>query len=130
MIMDSFYFAEEDFRQRLVAEARVEADNILMHLDRGRKTPAWQQLTSDERNRIDKMAAALEQVKAGDDFYAIRNGIEALNQGTMRLAELMMNTVTSTLKGKTMEQADMGDGPSAPHPFAPAEITTGEPEKK
>jgi Fe-S protein assembly chaperone HscA len=131
MIMDSFDYAEEDFRQRQVAEARVEADNILMHLERGRKTVAWRQLTSDERNRIDKLAAALEQVKAGDDFYAVRNGIEALNQGTMRLAELMMDSaVSGALKGKTMEQADMGEGPSAPHPFAPAEITTGEPNKK
>jgi molecular chaperone DnaK len=131
MIMDSFDYAEEDFRQRQVAEARVEAESILMHLDKGRQSPAWQELTSDERGRIDKLANALKQVKEGEDFYAIRNGIEALNQGTMRLAERMMDSAVSTaLKGKKMDEADMGEGPAAPHPFAPAEITTSEQGKK
>jgi hypothetical protein len=46
-----------------------------------------------------------------------------LNQGTTRLAELMMDTAVSTaLKGKTMDQADMGEGPDAPHPVAKAEF--------
>jgi molecular chaperone DnaK len=131
MIMDSFDYAEEDFRQRQIAEARVEAESILMHLDKGRQSPAWQELTSDERGRIDKLANALKQVKEGEDFYAIRNGIEALNQGTMRLAERMMDSAVSTaLKGKKMDEADMGEGPAAPHPFAPAEITTSEQGKK
>ena len=49
--------------------------------------------------------------------------IDALNQGSMRLAELMMDTAVSTaLKGKTMDQADMGEGPDAPHPVAKAEF--------
>jgi Fe-S protein assembly chaperone HscA len=130
MIMDSFDYAEEDFRQRQIAEARVEADNILLHLDKGRNTAAWQQLTSDERNRIDKLATALKTVTESDDFYAVRNAIEALNQGTMRLAELMMDSAVSTaLKGKKMDEADVGEGPAAPHPFAPAEISI-EREKK
>ena len=30
--------------------------------------------------------------------------------------------VSSALKGKTMESADVGEGVEAPHPFAPAEI--------
>jgi hypothetical protein len=41
----------------------------------------------------------------------------------MRLAELMMDSaVTTALKGKTMDQADRGDGPTAPHPLAKAEF--------
>ena len=53
----------------------------------------------------------MNQVKGKDDYPAIREAIEALNQGTTRLAELMMDTAVSTvLKGKTMDQADMGDG--------------------
>jgi molecular chaperone DnaK len=131
MIMDSFDYAEEDFRQRQVAEARVEADNILMHLDKGKQSAAWQQLTGDERTRIDKFASALKSVKNGDNFHDIRNAIETLNQGTMRLAELMMDSaVSSALKGKKMDEAEVGEGPSAPHPFAPAEIVTGERNKK
>ena len=46
-----------------------------------------------------------------------------LRKGTMRLAELMMDTaVSSALKGKNMDEADMGEGPTAPHPMAKAEF--------
>jgi len=123
MLLESFDYAEDDFRQRQVIEARNEANTILSALEKGRKGPAWEQLTSDEREKIAKQQAALEQVMKDDDYQAIRNAIDALNQGTMRLAELMMDTaVSSALKGKTFDQADMGEGPAAPHPFAPAEF--------
>ena len=54
-------------------------------------------------------------MKPEDDYQAIRNAIDALNQATMRLAELMMDTaVTSALKGKTMDETDVGEGPDRP----------------
>ncbi len=123
MILDSFDSAEEDFRQRQVIEARNEAGTILAALEKGKKSPAWGQLTSAEKKRIAKLENALNEVKGEDDFPAIRSAIDALNQGTMRLAELMMDSAVSTaLKGKTMDQADMGEGPDAPHPVAKAEF--------
>jgi hypothetical protein len=58
-----------------------------------------------------------------DDYQAIRKAIDTLNQGTTRLAELMMDTaVASVLKGKTMDTADVGEGPEAPHPVAKADF--------
>jgi molecular chaperone DnaK len=123
MILDSFDAAEEDFRQRQVIEARNEAGTILAALDKGRKSPAWGQLTTDEKKKISKLEKALNEVKGEDDYQAIRTAIDALNQGTMRLAELMMDrAVSSVLKGKTMDQADLGEGPEAPHPVAKAEF--------
>ncbi len=123
MILDSFDNAEEDFRRRQVIEAGNEADTILVALDKAKKSPAWGQLTTNEKKQIAKMEKALTAVKSEDDYHAIRKAIEALNQGTTRLAELMMDSAVSTaLKGKTMEQADMGEGPSAPHPVAKAEF--------
>jgi len=123
MILDSFDSAEEDFRQRQVIEARNEAGTILSALGKGKKSPAWGQLTNDEKKRIAKLEEALNQVKSGDEYQSIRAAIDALNQGTMRLAELMMDSAVSTvLKGKTMDQADMGEGPDAPHPVAKAEF--------
>ncbi|MGA9813026.1 MAG: Fe-S protein assembly chaperone HscA [Terriglobales bacterium] len=123
MILDSFDSAEEDFRQRQVIEARNEAGTILAALEKGKKSPAWGQLTSAEKKRIAKQENALNQVKDEDDYQAIRTAIDALNQGTMRLAELMMDSAVSTaLKGKNMDQADMGEGPDAPHPVAKAEF--------
>jgi molecular chaperone DnaK len=123
MILDSFDNAEEDFRRRQVIEARSEGDTILAALAKGKKSPAWGQMTTNEKKQIAKMEKALTAVKSEDDYHAIRKAIEALNQGTTRLAELMMDSAVSTaLKGKTMEQADMGEGPSAPHPVAKAEF--------
>ena len=69
------------------------------------------------------MEKALNAVKDEEDYQAIRKSIDELNLGTTRLAELMMDTAVSTvLKGKTMEEADMGEGPTAPHPMAKAEF--------
>src|ERR1700730_13602347 len=123
MILDSFDSAEEDFRQRQIIEARNEATTIIDALDKGKKSPAWGSLTTDEKKKIAKMEKALAAVNAEEDYQAIRKAIDALNQGTMRLAELMMDSAVSTvLKGKTMDEADMGEGPPAPHPMAKAEF--------
>jgi len=123
MILESFDYAEEDFRQRQLIEARNEAETILTALQKGRRNPAWEQLSPQERSSIDKQEAALRAVMKHNDYRAVRNAIDALNQGTMRLAELMMDSaVSSALKGKTMETADVGEGPAAPHPIAQAEI--------
>ncbi len=123
MILESFDYAEEDFRQRQVIEARNEANTMLSALEKGRKTPAWGRLTSLERKNIDKLEAALQAVAPQEDYQAIRTAIDALNQATMHLAELMMDSAVSTaLKGKTMDTADVGEGPAAPHPIAKAEI--------
>jgi len=123
MLLESFDYAEQDFAQRQVIEARNEANTILAALDKGRGGPAWQQLTVEERDTIDKQENAVREIVEGDDYQAIRKAIDSLNQGTMRLAELMMDSaVSSALKGKTFDEADAGEGPTAPHPFAPAEI--------
>jgi molecular chaperone DnaK len=123
MILDSFDNAEEDFRRRQVIEARNEAATMLAALEKGKKSAAWGQLTTDEKKQIAKMEKALAAVNAEDDYQAIRKAIDALNQGTMRLAELMMDTaVSSALKGKNMDETDLGEGPTAPHPMAKAEF--------
>ena len=123
MILDSFDSAEEDFRQRQVIEARNEAGTILTALDKGKKSPAWGALTSREKKQIEKLEKALNEVRANDDYQAIRKAIDGLNHGTMRLAEMMMDSaVTSALKGKKMDQTDVGEGPEAPHPVAKAEF--------
>jgi hypothetical protein len=62
-------------------------------------------------------------VKDGEDYHAIRGGIDALNEATMRLAELMMDTAVSTaFKGKAMDDTDLEEGPQAGHPVAKAEF--------
>src|SRR5450631_61416 len=123
MLLESFDYAEEDFRQRQVIEARREADTILTALAKARNNPAWKALTNEERSNVDAMEQSLVAVKDGDDYHAIRDGIDTLNTATMRLAELMMDTAVSTaLKGKTMDRTDFEEGPQAGHPVAKAEF--------
>ena len=123
MILESFDMAEQDFAERQVIEARNEAETILTALEKGRKSGGWSQLSKDEQERIASGEGALRKSKDGKEYAQIRRDIDELNQATMRLAELMMDSaVSSALKGKTMETADVGQGPAAPHPIGKAEF--------
>jgi molecular chaperone DnaK len=123
MILESFDYAEEDFRQRQVIEARNEAGTILAALEKARTSPAWGQLTTIEKQKIAGQERRLTEVKGEDEYHAIRTAIDELNQGTMRLAELMMDTaVTTALKGKSMDQNNMAEGISTAHPVAKADF--------
>ncbi len=128
MILESFDMAEQDLRERQVIEAKNEATTIYEAVDKAATQPVWQQLTSDEHGEIEAAKLDLKASLAGDDHRVIRNAIEQLDKKTRRLAELMMDSaVSGAIGGKTMQAAgeSLGDGPSAPHPFAPAQIQVG-----
>jgi len=125
MILASFDNAEEDIRERQVIEAKNEAETILAAVKKGKSHEAWQQLSFDEIAKIEAGETELKASIAGGDYRVIRQGIERLDKATRRFAELMMdNAVTGALGGKTMQSADesLGEGPTAPHPFAKADI--------
>ncbi len=125
MILESFDNAEEDFRQRQLIEARNEANTILAAVEKAPIHAAWSQLTEEEKQQIATIAEELRVLKEGDDLASLHAGTEALDKATRRFAELMMDAAVSTaIGGRTMESAgeSLGDGPTAPHPFAPAEI--------
>jgi hypothetical protein len=106
-----------------IIEARKEADTILTALEKARRSEAWQAISEDARDEIGRLEGELNQIKTSEDYKAIRSAVQRLDQASRRLAELMMDSaVSSALKGKDMQQADMGEGPKAPHPFAPAEF--------
>ncbi len=125
MILDSFDNAEEDIRERQSIEAKNEAETILAAVKKGKKHAAWQMLSSDEIENIEEATTFLEAAAPGGDHRQIRAGIERLDKATRRFAELMMDSaVSGAVQGKTMEAAgeSIGEGPTAPHPFAKAEI--------
>jgi Fe-S protein assembly chaperone HscA len=125
MILDSFDYAEEDLHERQVIEARNEAETLLTLVDRAPSNPAWQMLSAEEVTTIAARRAELESAMAGTDYKAIRDGIEAVDRATRRFAELQMGAaVSGAIQGRTMNSAakELGDGPTAPHPFAAAEI--------
>jgi Fe-S protein assembly chaperone HscA len=125
MILDSFDHAETDIAERQSIEAKNEAETILTAVEKGRKHAAWQMLSSNEIEKIEEAVSFLEAAVPGGDHRQIRAGIERLDKATRRFAELMMdNALSGAVQGKTMEAAGetMGNGPTAPHPFAKAEI--------
>jgi Fe-S protein assembly chaperone HscA len=127
MILASFDNAEEDIRERQVIEAKNEAETILTAVEKGRSHAAWQMLSGEEIAKIGVQVGHLKAAVQGGDYKIIRQSIEALDQATRRFAELMMdNAVAGAMKGKTMESAgeSMGEGPTAPHPFAKAQVTS------
>jgi Fe-S protein assembly chaperone HscA len=100
MILESFDKAEEDFNERQLREARVEADTILAATDKARQNDAYFELGEDERAGIDRAVNELLVVYHGDDHLLVRAKIDQLNEATQTLAENMMNTaVRGALKG-------------------------------
>jgi len=125
MILESFDYAEQDFAERQLIEARNEAATILAAVEKAPSHPAWQQLTDDERTQIGMISEEVHVLREGTDLKALRDATHALDQATRRFAELMMDSaVASAIQGQTMHSAGekLGEGPTAPHPFAPAEI--------
>ena len=125
MILASFDHAEEDIRERQVIEAKNEADTILSAVAKGKSHAAWEMLSAEEMATIEQGVDGVKAAVLGSDYKAIRQSIEVLDKATRRFAELMMDTaVSGAMKGKTMDSAgeSMGTGPTAPHPFAKAQI--------
>ena len=100
MILESYDKAEEDFKERQVREARVEADAILGAVDKGKEDDAYQALAEEDRAAIERSINELRLAYHSDDYLLIRDQIEKLNQATMALAEAIMNeAVGKALKG-------------------------------
>ncbi len=100
MIQESMQMAEADFHERQVRDARVEADRILSAVEKAKLSPAYLELTEDEKREIEDALRQLQTVYHSDDHLSIRAQMEALDKATLGLAEKMMDQAVSTaLKG-------------------------------
>jgi len=91
MILESYDKAEEDFKERQVREARVEADAIIGATEKAKEDEAYAALPEEDRTAIDRSINELRLAYHSDDHLLIRDQIEKLNQATMALAEAIMN---------------------------------------
>ncbi|HEV2644841.1 MAG TPA: Fe-S protein assembly chaperone HscA [Acidobacteriaceae bacterium] len=133
MILASFDHAEDDIEARQLIEAKNEAETILAAVAKGKKHAAWQQLSGDEIQKIEAGETELQASIHGGDYKVIRASIERLDQATRRFAEVMMDTeVMGAMKGQTMQAASagLGEGPTAPHPFAKAQFEEHKKDEK
>ena len=125
MVLDSFDHAEEDFAKRLLIEVRNEADTILRAAAKAPQSPAWNQLSAEEKTRVATARDWLTMVKQTSNLGAISQAIVGLDKATRRFAELMMDAaVSSAIRGKTMSEAGekVDEDVTAPHAMAPAEF--------
>ena len=110
MLEESIEHAEEDFTERQLIEARTEADAILHATEKTLAEPraaaiAASELTAEERRTISTSVAQLKSALTGSDYKLLRQRIDELNQATMHLAEILMNsTLQTALEGKRLEE--------------------------
>jgi len=103
MLEESIEFAEQDFAERQLIEARTEAESILVATAKALSGEQAAALPVDERAKIDETIAALKNAAAGRDYKLVRRRIDELNHVTLHLAEIVMNSAISTaLKGKSV----------------------------
>jgi Fe-S protein assembly chaperone HscA len=104
MLEESIEFAEQDFAERQLIEARNEAGAILAATDKTLSRFESAEIASAERDAIAEAESQLRAAVDRTDYKLIRARIDALNQATEHLAELAMNTaLQSALGGKRID---------------------------
>jgi molecular chaperone DnaK len=91
MIEESFVHAEEDVASRLLIEARNEADAVIHATERALGQGSGL-IGEEETAQINGALATLKAVRDGSDRDAIRAATERLNQATLHLAEVLMDS--------------------------------------
>ncbi|MGB7845276.1 MAG: molecular chaperone DnaK [Candidatus Acidiferrum sp.] len=105
MLEESIEYAEQDFAERQVIEARTEAESVLTATAKALANPNASSLLESERAKIDASVAALKKTTQGSDYKQIRQQIDELNHATEHLAELLMNSALQTaLEGKKLAE--------------------------
>jgi Fe-S protein assembly chaperone HscA len=108
ILEESIEFAEQDFAERQLIEARNEAGILLTATEKSlarEQAEAPGEIPAEERHAIDEAVAALREAVVGTDYQRIRVLVDVLNQATMPLAERRMNRALATaLEGKRLEE--------------------------
>jgi molecular chaperone DnaK len=110
MLLESFEHAETDIEQRLLIEARNEAESVVHATEKILRRPdfeviAAEELARGERERIDAALGALREAIAGSDRAALEARTKALDEATHHLAEVVVNrTVRAALAGKNVSE--------------------------
>jgi molecular chaperone DnaK len=105
MLEDSIEYAEQDFAERQVIEARTESEAILSATQKALASPQVTGLSAEERAAVEHSVSALKESVTGADYKLIRKRVDELNHATAHLAELVMNSAVSTaLEGRKLAE--------------------------
>jgi molecular chaperone DnaK len=104
MLEESIEYAEQDFAERQLIEANNEAETMLRATEKTLREQPDALLPSEERRTINTAVTNLRAAREGTDYKQVRARVDELNQATMHLAELVMNSAMHTaLEGKRLE---------------------------
>jgi molecular chaperone HscA len=103
MLQDSFSTAQQDMAARALAEARVDADRMLLATQSALNADA-DLLDVGERSQIDLLMVAVAQAREHADAAGIEAANQALAKGTENFAAQRMNRgIQKALAGKNIE---------------------------
>src|SRR6202161_2351202 len=104
MLEESIEYAEQDFAERQVIEARTESYYILTATDKALADPRSPEVSAAERKAIADSEAQLRAALAGSDYKLMRTRIDEINLATAHLAEVLMNGALQTaFEGKRLD---------------------------
>ncbi len=105
MIEESFAHAEEDVAARLLIEVRNEADTVIRGTEKA-LTQGAHLIDQEEVARIREALEELRAVRDADERNLIREKKDQLNQATLHLAEVLMDsTLKEALTSKRVTEA-------------------------
>jgi molecular chaperone DnaK len=106
MLEESIVYAEQDFSERQLIEARNEAEIVLRATQKAlerEQVEAPGETPAEERRALDVAVTTLRHAVAGTDYKRIRVFVDVLNQVSTPLAERMMNrALGAALEGKSL----------------------------
>jgi len=102
MLQESFTTAQQDMQARALAEARVDADRMLLATQSALNADA-DLLEAEEKSNIDRLMAAVASARADADAATIEAANQALAKGTENFAAQRMNRgIQKALAGKNI----------------------------
>ena len=109
MLLDSFEFAEEDFRKRQLIEAKNEAETVMRAAEKALAEHPEAAIDNQERVAIRRALDALRAAMGGEDHQLIREKIRDLDDASQHLAEIIMDgALVAALKDRKASEVAEG----------------------
>ncbi len=106
MLRDSLTHAREDMERRLLIEAQVEAERMMLALDAALKSDG-DLVSPSERAGIDAAAGKVRKAMAGEDRDRIGAAVEALEKASHPFAQARMDrAMEQALKGHSLDEVE------------------------
>jgi molecular chaperone DnaK len=125
MVKDAEAHAEEDRQRREEAETRNNADSLVFQTEKLLKEQA-DNVSGDERQKIEEKLKALKDALAGSDIEAVKRGHEELLAASQEFAQRLYQQAAQSQQQGAAGGGAGGAGPSASSPPSDDEVADAE----